>query len=687
MNNLIWQAEKKYYASVASGIVGRQIYVEDADEPELGYTGKENIIYIAKSHSLYKTLNERERRIIQLGITVHESLHQVFTDFTYYEECLKQLNCRKAFCNYFEAQIFHDLVNIVEDPAIENMASQIVGGPALKALEFTIAKIDELLGNFDVGCAYPFEEVVNALVQFGDVGIIHGTFHFLTSKKIFKDISPLFYEAINEPDAKKRIDMTYPIFQILRKLWAGYSDSKLSELSKRMRKIQNEHGNSPMNGSGSGSGSVGRINPASTKNKKRKATIRKISNEEYTNLSAQATNCADTGGDIELLYCDDTDALNSKESISSKTEGKLIIENPFDLDADKTDVKQNKSEKTKDVEIPAFIDKDNPEDNLFLQSDPVPELSPEDYRKILDAIFQENNEMIIQQEEMKKYYADIPSFSEIAENKNLRDVSAVNTYVDTIKQTDEMVYDKLVEEMSDGISIMSEELRNIFYNDRARKFFTDSGRVNLKRFASGKVTTRLFERKTLPGNKMDMCIGIAGDLSGSMKGSKLLQEKLAMIALAETFAEFTIPLYFMGFNVLNHTPVQTHYIRWENSRFERERLLHLKADGNNFDSYSIRYMSHLMKERTEAHKLMFILSDGAPSFYFSKEDGIKENILAIQEAKSQRIDVVGIGIGESINISTFTNMYGKDFFLHVTQPQDLFSNLANVITAIVMRWN
>lgn len=63
------------------------------------------------------------------------------------------------------------------------------------------------------------------------------------------------------------------------------------------------------------------------------------------------------------------------------------------------------------------------------------------------------------------------------------------------------------------------------------------------------------------------------------------------------------------------------------------------------------------------------------------------NILVIQEAKSQRIDVVGIGIEESINVSTFTNMYAKDFFLYVNKPQDLFSNLTNVITAIVIGWN
>lgn len=726
--NLIWQAEKNYYASVASGIVGRPIFVDDISGNELGYTGAGNIIYIARFHPLFGKLNEKEKKCMRLGVAVHESLHQVFTDFSYYEAYTQRLNCQKRFRNQFEAQIFHDLVNLVEDPAIESMAIQVIGGPALKALDFTIAKIDELSGDFDTGCVYPFEEVINALVQFGDVGIIHGAFRFQTSKKVFKEISPLFYAAINEPDARRRIDMVYPLFQILRKLWSGYSDSKMEELSKRFRQSQSEHGSSPMNGSGSGS--EGKINPDSTKNKKRRATLRKVSREDYERLMEQSGTDSDTGGDIELIYCDDTGAPKSKAKPDSQAEEKTSSQKSFEPSDAKSGPGQSplntsgnagspedtekpggnedsgNRKSLKGTKIPknatissmekqagavedingTFIGSDASTDELFLQTEPVPELTAEDYKKILDAIYQEGSEIEAQKNEMKKYYEDIPDFPEIIKGNGQHSVSVINTYADTVNPVDEWRYDNLVEKMSDGISTMIEELKDIFYHDRSRKIFTDSGHINLKRVASGRVTTRLFERKTLPGHKADMCVGIAGDLSGSMRGEKLKQEQLAMIALAEIFAEFEIPLYFMGFNVPFMTPVQTHYIRWENTRFERERLLYLKAGGSNFDSYSIRYMTKLMQERTEKNKLMFILSDGMPSFYFRQAEGVKQNTLAIQEAKSQKMDVVGIGIGRDINIRTFLNMYGKDFFLHVNQPQDLFSNLAKVIISIVMGW-
>lgn len=748
-----WQAEKNYYASVASGIVGRPIFVDDASGQELGYTAEGNTIYIARSHSLFKGLDEKEKRGIRLGITVHESLHQVFTDFSYYKTYTQELEREKLFRNQFETRIFHDLANLVEDPAIESMAMQVVGGTALKALNFTIAKIDELSGDFDVGCVYPFEEVINALVQFGDVGIIHGTFRFQTSRKIFKDISPLFYAAINEPNAKRRIHMVYPLFQILRKLWSGYSDSKMEDLSKRFNQNQSKHGSSSMNGNGSGS--EGKINPDSTKNQKRKATLRKVSKEEYEKVKAQAGTAPDTGEDIELRNCDDTGAPEPKaksksergsqseektssqktsgvkaepEQIPLKTSGNPTTpeetkspgndENPGDekIPGDAEAARKNKTpggneapgnrESSRDTDSPKdasydslgipsnteggtngdFTNPDEVMDELLLQMEPVPELTVEDYKKILDAISQKGREIESQKEESKQYYEDIPDFPEIIKSNGFRHISVINTYADMINPADEWRYDNLVEKMSDGISAMIEELRDIFYHDRSRRVCTDSGRVNLKRVASGRVTTRLFERKTLPGHKSDMCVGIAGDLSSSMLGEKLRQEQLAMIALAEIFAEFEIPLYFMGFNVPFWTPVQTHYIRWENTRFERERLLHLKASGNNFDSYSIRYLTKLMQERSEKHKLMFVLSDGMPSFYFEKAEGIRQNTLAIQEAKNQKINVIGIGIGTKIQTKAFYQMYGKEFFLHVNQPQDLFSNLAGIITSIVMEW-
>ena len=111
----------------------------------------------------------------------------------------------------------------------------------------------------------------------------------------------------------------------------------------------------------------------------------------------------------------------------------------------------------------------------------------------------------------------------------------------------------------------------------------------------------------------------------------------------------------------------------------------LECSGTNFDSYSIRYAANLLKERPERHKLLIVLSDGLPSYYFSGEEGIRQNTLAVNEARENHIDVIGIGIG-NVKSNIFCKMYQKEYFLNVKQPNDLFEMLAERITTVVNGW-
>lgn len=118
---------------------------------------------------------------------------------------------------------------------------------------------------------------------------------------------------------------------------------------------------------------------------------------------------------------------------------------------------------------------------------------------------------------------------------------------------------------------------------------------------------------------------------------------------------------------------------------ERETLPYIEGNGSNFDSYSIRYATELLKQRREKHKLMNIISDGLPSAYFSGSEGIRQNAFAIEDARKEKIQVFGTAIGKQNN-KDFTKMYGKDFYMNVQDFELLASQTAEMIKRIVQDW-
>ena len=982
--DLKWNATKRHFASILSGIRKARVRIEDSQNGELGYTyGQKNTIYLAREDEIFKTLSETEKEMMQLGVGVHEVLHLLFTNFDYEARRFTSLKSDGFFKNEFEEEMFLDICNLVEDPAIENMAGTVTGGVALKALYFAIEKTYQLSGTVDECCKYPMEEMISALLQFGDLGIIKGDFRFPETKSKFAEIAPTFYDAINCPDGAKRVDMAADIFDACRPLWENTDQADIYELMKKLKellsRLQKSGGRSDLQKTGAGQN--GQMDPESSLNQKRKITIKKVTREEYEKMKKEQENqqpATDDGkSDIEIVIPEDLneddlkgeeenntgggaslpigsdgtenketskekengegsgqsapensssdqdapkrgaegdDSLNGspdeaagrsgsrskgsekgssckntaksestaedeetegttgtsegskgdsgKKSGSRKKAGKgasdkeesedgesdtgspseaskegskksgrkssgksdseegeedaaqsgknLNTENPGTGDSDsddpgmeepadgdpdgegfgegsedsdskaaddsesgnsgdesddtseESDGESNKarsgkrsfgdseSEEPEEDDLEDDFDDGDPDDDSEGESsggdfdddsegngesdgedsedgssvidaseaqssgegkgngdmtmeggtaapqelteeeqdlydnacDIEPEVSDEDAAKLLSGIEREEKEMTSQMEEAENYFSEIDEFTEeISEFPDFARVPMENHHVKAPAEYLSDLYDQVVEQLSEYIDPFTTQIHDIFETDRVRKVYSDSGRVHVPRLATKKTTT-VFRRRIQPDHKNDVCFVIAVDNSGSTNGEKNLQERYGCIGIAEALAANDIPLYIFGFNTGAKNAVQTHFVRWENTRYEREMLVAMTSGGCNFDSYAIRYATELLKERDERNKILIVISDGMPSFWFSGTNGITQNELAISDARNEGIHVLGVGVG-NVDDNAFSRMYGRDYYLPVQQPSDLFDNLADRIVKFI----
>lgn len=313
----------RYLTNVATGITGRKVTVSDVVHKALGYTSKGNQIHVAYEHPIYddvrteaaKTMDsslvEAQVNMIRTGITVHEALHQVFTNFSYEEGQREKLKREGYFTSEYDMYIYHELINLVEDPAIEGMAQEVVGGMPLKALRMTIRTIDRL-SDYSDEAEDEIHDLTKALIQFGDIGIVKNKWTFPKAREVFLKIAPMFYDAINEPNGKKRIDAVRPILEEVRTL---YRENAEPNKTKDGVNEQLSRSSTP---SGSGQGKSGKSSSDKSKiNRKRKITIKKVKRDEWKKMKKEAEENGeskdDGKSDLTIIVPEDAKAEEGKE--------------------------------------------------------------------------------------------------------------------------------------------------------------------------------------------------------------------------------------------------------------------------------------------------------------------------------------------------------------------------------------
>lgn len=689
----VWEGLKNSFIRMAVALLGQpvKIITLDKHDDDLGKTDLYKNIYLNPWHELVADLPEKEAVMMIMGVYGHEFMHQALTDFSVFDRETK----KKA---EDERETFHMICNIIEDPTIEYFAHQFMGGKLLKALRFCIMQLYRQAKPLEESKS-PADQFFNALIQYGDGGILKGSFTFPEARRVFHEVIPFVDNAIETFDCEQRVRYMDKVFELSRPIWEPEKDfmKMLHELWKRLGR---DHGSS----SGFGDPSIkDKMNKNATESKtqrRRKITFRKVSKEEAEEIANNAgSGPIDPDADIEVLIADEPlDASNGADgaSIPVPPSGGKPGEGDEEGESGGISDGADNTEKSGSHGGSGTQKGDFTESNTPGQADGgdeingavEDEITEEEYHlsdDMLDEIANDIAKAIYEAKRQTVENTNDEIIDVVPTSKVYNGVKCTNYKVDTNTEKALAVYQPVVADMESMIATVVGQFKRIFKNDVGEKEYRNNGKISIKRLSSGKCTTRVFERRKAPSNKSDMAVIMLVDESGSMDDDdKYKTARKTAILLAEVFDRLHIPIKVIGFTESCRTVTHYHYLSWKNTPQERCKLLNISARMANFDGYSIRYGSELLNKRPEKHKLMIVVSDGCPAAsYYASNDGIEDTRNAVHYA-SKTAKVLGILVGSS-SPQKHQYMYGVNF-LHITNVEALPALLAQRVKRIVKRW-
>lgn len=739
IDSLSWKAELSSYKRIGSAFLCRPLFVAEGDSKIApGYTllgdNGDARIFISHDSDIWDgdekrpALSPERQKACRKGIFGHELLHQRFTNFKAEKAIVSQFDSKPA------GELFAQFANILEDPAIEYMAELVFGGPLLKSLQYVIAETYKITAPLEEA-QEPLVQYIAALIMFGDMGILKGNFTFPESEEVFLKTAPLFFEGIHEPNGYKRLLIAKKIMEEARPLWEELvkEQEKFEEVMKELRKTLAELGKSAMSGSGFGETGPKSEGEESSKDARRKITIKKVSKEEFDEMKGSSSSGGELPeGDITIYECDEADGEDgsgSGLSLDGETENDESENGSPDEDADgkdsdgkdskgkdsdgkdsdgknsdgkdsdsKLEKKAPKSKEKCSKDHPGRHQKASNVDLKIKNNDALKngdgggwtfdeaeyELTEEDVAEIRK---ESERERMLQEKAAlseEEDFAPLPDFD--ITSPALQHRSCLNINVSSTDTSDQsLAYAKLMHLYGGKIKSVTSQIKKIFEQDYEETLHHTSGKVNLLRSSSGRVSSRIFDRRRLPTGKRDLCVFLLVDESGSMcSNGKDRAARECCIALAEIFKNLDVPCYIMGFTAdeQGHDVVHFHYTKWKNTLKERWNLLNIQARSNNLDGYSIRYATQLIKKRNETNKLLIVLSDGQPAAS-RYNDGIADTKAAVRDAKKYT-HVLGVAIGNS-DTETIHYMYEREF-LHASCVDDLFFGLAKELKNMFKSW-
>lgn len=193
---------------------------------------------------------------------------------------------------------------------------------------------------------------------------------------------------------------------------------------------------------------------------------------------------------------------------------------------------------------------------------------------------------------------------------------------------------------------------------------------------------RVFYKNNLPQEQPQMAVGLLLDESGSMDGVRSVYARASAIILYDFCHALGIPVMVYGhstFAVGNKEGLDMYaYAEFEDiDGNDKYRLMDICARKNNRDGAALRYVAERLSKRSEAIKLLIVVSDGHPLAVGYSGRPAEEDMRGVKrEYQKKGLMFVAAAIGS--DKEDIERIYG-DSFMDITDLKQLPVKLVSVV--------
>ncbi len=671
------------------------------DEPEgaIAYATDRNELFLNVNNPFFNDSDGRVNKLIILkGLILHECGHLLFTDFHLKNSAIKVFSDnRRLFpepkCEEYQKwmsdavqfsdselhdwiQIWKHLENAIEDGFIESMILKKVPGDGqclypLRNKQKEEFKSIKAYRNDGLDNPSILFNCILSLAKYGTVKMDADDKNDEAIKELLKNYN-LIQEAVHTQKSYDRMKLINTVFC---KLYRYMKEEKEKEESS-----QNQSNDSESSDTTSSSGE------------------KSPQNDKDESSNSPNENCDNSSGDSS-----ESDSDSSDPEQNAGTNDNNSLPSPGNLLSNVTDttIKDDLDTNAGSVLNDSNISENEVPDNLTNNQDKLSQMqkeeqntaqipSPSDMREtdsITESIAKDRVSDEIEKELAEKRANEAKSFDYTGYNKGIR----TNLVRKEPTPNAERIYNSDMQDIGFLSKKMVNEIRNKIKDQQ------QGGKINglyqgryLDQHSLSRFDCRCLCKNDLPEDIPDMAIGVLLDMSGSMNcDDKYVYTRRTALLLYEFGRQLNVPIMVYAHNSYGSTNYMYDLADFDSvDGKDRYRICDVTPGGGNRDGMALRFCSDKLSKRKEQNNFMFVISDGLPSAYNSRQDANNDIKGVLMDYSKKNVKYVAVGLGS--DQKQIEELYTQDLsskvaakFLQCEDPKELPVTVVRVIKQLI----